>query len=230
MKKVLALAVVALLAFSSPALAGLSAEVEADIQFEKDMTVEIGGQEMEVELESQTYMAGVKLTIGDLQVTPLIGVWDSEINADSISIENTAGLALGFNAEYALTSVDMVDLSLIGGYRFGDAEIDEVVINNTSVSMPLKSDVKLHEYELGIKATANLDLNMKPYVAVVWSDTLIDIDVEGFGTGLDADLDADKNLGIRLGLVGNPTERLAISIEGKLIDEKALIATVKYGW
>jgi hypothetical protein len=209
---------------------GLSVEGEADVILSKDYQLSIFDENVDIELKSQAYMVGCPVKLGsNLGLTPKIGVWDSETGNDDIRTENSMGLVLGLDGKYRLVEVSPATLSLIGSYRFADSEIDKVNFYGVDFDMPLKTDINLHSYELGIRSDFAIpQLKATPYVAAVYSDSIGNASVDASFVDLKADLRAKDHFGMRCGIQGEPIKDLTLKLEGKFIDQEAIVASASY--
>jgi len=224
----LATMLLAVLVWALPAFAEVTftPEAEINITFEKDYEMD---EISDIELESQAYLVGCKTAIGEnLVLAPKIGMWNSAFEGEGAEFENSVGLALGIDGSYKLIRLDPVTLSLIGSYMYADSEIDTVKISNLKLDIPLKTDIDIHSYEVGLQAAFDTPFNLTPYLGIVYSDSKINVNVKNWIGEGDFDLEAEDNFGLRIGVTGSPTEDLTLGLEGRLIDKKAVVARVCY--
>lgn len=207
-----------------------TAYVEA--QFSKEYEGIFFSTDIDMELESQSYMFGANIAIDKLTISPAIGFWNSTISVnDIIEFENELGLAVSLDAKYDIAEItDGLILSITGTYDYRRSEIDNIAYTPMSISMtnPLRNDVSIHSYEIGPRLTySGLPINIIPYIGVVMSDSNMSINTElPFLDTFDAN--ASENLGIRLGFTGSPIEDLTIGLDVKLLDEESIVGKVAY--
>lgn len=206
---------------------------EVEVQTFRLYEAEAFGTDFEVEAEGQTYLLGVDISLGNLLVTPKIGVANSTLEvAEMVELDNDLGLAAGLDIEYKILNILDCDLSVIGSYLYSNVEVDEVKIlsSGTIIGNPLRNDLTCHNYEAGLKVTyTSLPVPIKPYVAVVYSDSQMNLETINLPfANLEIEAEAENNLGIRIGAEGSPLKNLMIKGEVKLIDQTAFILSGAY--
>ncbi len=220
MKKIQILCVMILMvmAFSLTARAELAFEV--DVQIDKLYDMEVFGQEVEIESQAQTYLLGADLDLGNLRLTPKVGVRRVELEvAEMIDIETDLGLAAGIDVELDVFGMKGLGLVLTGSYLYSQLELDNVNGND----IPLRNELRTHLYEVGGKIVANeLPIPIKPYIGCVYSDGLAGLSTDNLPMNIEIDAEAAKNFGLRLGAQGSPTKNSRVAIEVGLIDEKSV--------
>lgn len=221
MKKMTILSVVMILmimVFSLTARAELALEV--DVQINKLYDAEVFGQDIEIESQAQSYLLGADIDLGNLRLTPKIGVRRVELEiAETIDIETNLGLAAGIDAELDIFGMEGFGLILTGSYLYSQLELDNVNGND----IPLRNELRTHLYEVGGKIIANeLPIPIKPYIGLVYSDGLAGFSTDNLPMNIEIDAEAAKNFGLRLGAQGSPTENSRVAIEVGLIDETSV--------
>jgi hypothetical protein len=77
-------------------------EAESEVQLNKEMVLNIAGEEVSVDMSSQAYMLALPLTMGNLVLTPKVGGFVSKFETDLIDTDNSLGIISGLDAEYML--------------------------------------------------------------------------------------------------------------------------------
>ena len=209
----------------------LAAKVEVDIQLSKDYDVAVF--DVNAELSSQSYLLALDIDFGkNLTLTPNIGIFNSTVEvADVIRLENEVGLAAGIGAEYRIVEIyNGIVLSLIGAYDYRHTEVDtiELIPAGITIDNPLRNDLTIQSWEVGPKVSFDiLPLNVVPYVAVVYSDSRANLNTELAFLNLDVNAEATENMGLRLGLVGEPIKGWKVAVEGRLLDDQAVMFTAR---
>jgi len=188
----------------------------------------------DAELNSQAYTLGVEVGLGEnLVLTPSLGIWNSELEiAELVELENDVGLALGIDGSYNIYEIkEGILLSLIGSYNYHSSEIDTVKIKplNLVINNPIRNDLVVHSYEFGAKVDFDiLPVDLVPYFGIVYSDSFMDLDANLSFAGINIDADASDNFGIRIGVVGKPTEHTELRLDTRFIDETAIMGSFVY--
>ena len=231
------LVVVSFMVMCSSAYAiDLNLGVEGDFIVKQDVEADnLSDVVDDLDYSSQNYDLTLAVPIGDyLVLTPKAGLTTSQLKAAINDIDVDLNSGVGFNLGIdALVKAyrGIVDVSLIGSYRYSRVDIDEIDIDGLNLSNPIETILTTHEYEIGARVAkdlSSLGVPLTPYVGVVYSDLIGDIDVNLSMLHLTENINAEDNVGLRLGLMGNPTENIAIAIEGSLIDKQAISGRVSY--
>ena len=238
MNKVFSLlvAVVFMLMCSTAYAINLDLGVEGDFIVKQDVEADNLNDVIDnLDYSSQNYDVTLAVPIGEyLVLTPKAGLTTSQLKAtiDNTDVELNSGVGFNLGADALVKAYQgIVDVSLIGSYRYTRVDIDDIDINGLSISNPIETILTTHEYELGARVSKDLSelgIPITPYVGVVYSDLMGELDVNLSVAHLTEDIDAEKNIGLRLGLIGNPMENVSIAIEGSLIDKQAIAGKVSY--
>ena len=199
---------------------------QADITTEIDLSLgkdyELGSTE--VDLVSQTYTVNYTYDIDDLSITGKLGVWNASSEVLGVDVDTQVGLVLGVEVEQKLIDLnpDMY-VSAIGSYTYKDSEINEI----NGFDMPIRNDVNLHEWEVGLKMYVDIlptPIDLVPYVAMVISDSKLNIT----SLGEELNLEADENIGFRGGLESKINEDWSAKLEVRAIDDRAIVLSGRY--
>jgi len=205
---------------------GYEATANVDIQLDRDYEFDFMGEtDIKAEVEAQEYTVGVDVGIGNLTLSPRVGVWNGEAEVADATIESSAGLLVGIGAEWLLAEpIDDLSISMIGDYEFGDSAIDKFIIDGETVDNLFLSDINRHDIEGGLKvAYADLPLDGVLSLGMVYSLSEINVEIADF----DLDLES-KGFGLRPALTFEPLEDLTIEVGGKFIDQTAVSGKVCY--
>jgi len=200
----------------------ISLGVETDIMLEREYNLENVG---EIEIESQTYTLTPTYALKEVAIIGKVGVCNASTDIGGIAIDTSPGLAIGLGAEGKIIDLNE-DMALYGvaSYLHKNLEINEVA----GQKFPLRNDVDLHEWELGVMMDCDilpLDIPLVPYAGLVWNISYGSVEDT---LGNSVDLDADTNIGLRLGLKSDINEDWSAKISGKLIDQEAIVISGKY--
>lgn len=223
MKKLLLMIMIAMLCGIGIARADeVSVGLETDIMFEREYNLDGVG---EIELESQTYVLTPTYALEEVAIIGKIGVTNASTDVKGIAIDTSPGLAIGLGAEGKIYDLNE-DMALYGvaSYLFKNLEINEVA----GQEFPLRNDVDLHEWELGVMMDCDilpLEIPLVPYGGLVWNIGYGSVE-DTFGNSVD--LDADTNIGLRLGLKSKINEDWSAKIEGAIIDQESLTVAGLY--
>ena len=238
-------AITLVFALAIPATAGVELGVDAEFMLNKDVVVSALGEKVDMELSGQFVDVNTVVVLGELvTLKPSIGIntlqLDGTGNLSGLEINSDLGYSLGIGAEVALAKTNYADLSLIGDYRYIRSSIDEASIDSFVLKNPIRNTIDIHKYEVGIKAEKNLAevlpnlgfTALTPYIGVVYSDLQGKMRTKGLTTfipaELKADIEAEKNVGIRAGIKCTPQENLELAINAKFIDETSVGASATY--
>jgi hypothetical protein len=245
MKKLFAVIMILAFAFLATGVAcALDLQAGADVSAMLKKKIEIknlGSDKIDADMTAQYYDLCDIIKIGDIfTVIPMIGInsgsLKSEFGTNDFEANAGVGWNLGVQAQadvYKSTaeSKKIVDLALIGSYRFTRNDIDEFVFNGNTMKNDMDSQITLHQYEIGAIVSKSLkditNLPVTPYVGVVYSDLIGSASIANQET---VDLNAKDNFGVRLGVKTEPLANVAINVDIKLIDETAIgaKATIKF--
>ncbi len=200
----------------------VSLGLETDIVFEREYALSNGP---DIDIESQTYTLNAVYALEEVSIIGKLGVWNASTDVMGVAVDTSPGLAIGLGAEGKIIDLNP-DMALYGvaSYLYRDSEINEVA----GVSFPLRNDINLHEWELGVILDADIlpeNIPLVPYGGMVWNISYGSVE-DTFGNSVD--LDADTNIGMRLGLKGKINDNWSAKIEGHLIDEEALVIAGNY--
>jgi len=142
-----------------------------------------------------------------------------------VAIDTSPGLAIGLGAEGKIIDLNP-DMAVYGvaSYLYKNTEINEVA----GQEFPFRNDVSLHEWELGVMMDCDilpLEIPLVPYAGLVWNISYGSVEDT---LGNSVDLDADTNIGIRLGLKSQINEDWSAKIEGSIIDQQSLLVAGVY--
>ncbi len=224
-----------LIVSAAPA-ADLQLGIDTDFILKREIELENLG--IDAEYSAQYYDLTLAVQVGDLlTIKPKVGLNYSAIGFDTgigdIELNNELGWNIGVDAKadvYTIPKID-VDLALIGGYRFSKTEIDKIDITGLVINNPIETDLTIHEWEVGVVASKDLTeigIPITPYVGVVYSDLVGDIDVNLSAVNLNENIEAKDNIGLRVGVAAEPKENLKISIAAHFLDETAITGRISY--
>ena len=219
-------------------------QVGVETEFGLGKTVELENLGVDANYTAQYFDVTLETNIADwLTITPKVGInrFNAEIASPigEIGLNSGTGWNIGLDVKadvYSLNidEVNYADFSLIGGYRFSRTDIDEIDIAGITINNPIESIVYMHEWEIGGMVSRNLKdilggkIDITPYVGIVYSDLRGNADINLSIINLDEEIKAASNFGLRFGLNAEPIDDLLISLNGKLVDETAIIASVSY--
>ena len=219
----------------------LQAGVDTNFVLDRDIKIKAGGTDVKASTSAQYYDVTTIIKLGDIvKLIPKIGINTFQVNGkdkiDNINVDSDVGWNVGLDAEVAVAQTKYADLSAIGSYRYSRAEVDNVDIFGASFTNPLRNTIALNEYEIGGKVSKNIaDLlpnsgvkSLTPYVGIVYSDLIGTVETKGLTPNFKGDIEAENNVGLRLGLACEPIQNLLISVDGKLIDQTAIGGKVTY--
>jgi len=218
------------LAISAPALA-IELELGAEVGAILDKDVELNRLDTNADYSAQGVNLLFETTLTDwLTVTPKVGVIKNslEINED-ISVDSETGISFGIEAKADVYVYEKFQLSLIGAYQYSNTEIDEINLYGLNINNPLEIDLRIHQYELGAIVSRDLseyNIPVVPYVGLVYSDLSGEAEANLSVVSLIEDIEADNNVGVRLGLSGNVNDDITLAVDAKLIDEEAITGSV----
>jgi len=232
--------VVMLVFMASVAMAGdikVNVGTEADFTIERDLVIDdIDG--VELEYASQSYDIKADILLGDkVRITPKAGLStsqvDTEIGKTDVELESGIGFNIGVDAQVDLYTNEYATLAAIGGYKFSRVDVDSVQISVIRIDNPIETIFATHEWEIGAKiykdlSELNENIPVTAYVGVVYSDLLGNLDANLSIANLDVDVEADDNVGIRLGASISPVANWDIAIDACLVDKTAIVASAKY--
>jgi hypothetical protein len=178
---------------------------EVDVVLDRDVNLQNSG--VEADYTAQYYDVTLESKIGSVTLTPKAGIQTLQLSGDvfgtDVDLNSGIGWNVGIDGQMDVYSCKYVDVALIGSYRFSRTDIDEVEIGALSIDNPIETITYLHEYELGVQVSKDLrawNVPLTPSLGLVYSDMRGDIDVNLSVIDLDEEIEADKNIGVRLGL------------------------------
>lgn len=205
----------------------LVAGVETDFIIDKDVKVQEIGKG---NYSSQNFDLTTTLLLGDLvELTPKAGLSWSQIDCpfykSNLELNSNIGFNVGIDAKvHAYKGV--VNADLIGAYRYTRVELEDTVYAGVVFDSPYEFITRTHEYEIGAMVSKELNaygIPLTPSIGLVYSDMLGTFDSDfGWGAEFSRDIDARRNVGLRLGLSVKPTDKLELAVNGSLIDEAAI--------
>lgn len=231
MKYSLIIALALMLALAVPAFA---ADVKATLGADSDFIInrEVSVKDVPgINADISAQRIGVKsdVTLGNmLTVTPKIGFTtvqaETTIGATNLEINSALGWTVGVDGKADLLKTQFGNIAAIGGYRYSRVDEGSVKIGTNKIDAVLN----MHEYEAGGLVYRNmqdlLNLPVTASVGVVYSDLIGDLS----GTGMSTDLEANDNIGLRLGLKMEPISNWEASLDVKLLDQAAIGGSVSY--
>lgn len=216
---------------------------EVSVVFNRDVNLDNTDTSGEMDLE--WYLATVDIGFAEwLTITPKLGIMHQAFTTDQyegvpmpivggtlgeIEATSEVGLALGVEANMDVyTTKDMpsdllddITISLNGEYLYGRTELDEVDFGGLELDNPIRNDISLHQFEIGAYIRKPIGI-ITPYFGVAYSDLVGEYDFELAALNIDEDIDADDNVGIRLGASVKPLKNLELGMDVKLVDEFAI--------
>lgn len=233
MKKIVVIALMMFLcgvvAVSAEDAVTYTIETQAEVQFERDYEFKFDGEsDIDVELTSQTYTVGCAIDMGNLTLTPRIGIWDGEANIEGeMIVEGTTGVALGISGAWLLAEpIEDLKVSLIGDYSYGHSTVDKIKYMNIVEDFSKSTDIYKNDFEGGIRlAYSGIPMNGIAELGLVYSRSTIDVEI---ADAIDLELEATENFGLRPAISFSPKENVKVSIAGKLVDQKALVGKISY--
>lgn len=220
-------------------LCGIAYGAAVDIGAEGDFTINkdiiLKNLDVEGNLAVQNYDATLAIPVGEwLVITPKLGLSTGSIGVEDGDTTVDLNSGIGWNAGAdGLVKLykGVVDLSLVGSYRFTRVDIDEIDINGLTIDNPIETILTTNKYEVGARVSKDLKeygIPVTPYVGVVYSDLVGGIDVNLSLIELKEDIEAKDNVGIRVGLEGKPMDNLTVAVEGRFVDETAAMGKASY--
>ena len=229
------MAVIAFLFVFVMAASALDIEVGPDIEVTFNKEIELDNLDMDADLAAEYYDVKATISVSDwLKVSPKVGINHMAITIGDVELNSGIGWNVGVDADAKVLTTDYADIHLVGGYQFSRTSIDEIDVAGITISNPVETIVYLHEFEVGavvskdlseIDALKNFNIPVTPYIGIVYSDMIGNVDVNLGMFDLDEDIAAKRNVGLRCGLQAKPIKDLdlSVSIGAKFVDETAVM-------
>ena len=248
MKKVLALVLAGMMFWAGTALAvdlQLGAEVDAVI----DRDVDLQNFGVGAGYSAQHYDLTLETKVGEwLTITPKAGLSHFNLETDAnlgflgseVELNGGIGWNAGIDVKADLYTVNVpikdketyiCDLAAVGAYRFSRVDVDEIEVGALQIDNPIETILGVHEWELGLIASRDckdVGVPVVPYIGVVYSDLRGNLDANLSIASIDEEIEANGNVGLRLGVSGEPIKDLRVAIDCKLIDQVGIGASVSY--
>lgn len=233
-------------AFSLKQNKNLNIGASADLEFIFDRDIRAQAA-TETAIESgQWYMAGMSCTFLN-RISPYVKLGVAHMKAKwtevgkKATLESDTNLAWGAGGKVLIWEFARPKVKFVadGYYRAADLDAEKGTYNGGTVTLdPAKSRFTIREWQFALLAATEIDLGTQdnealgvskiaPYAGVTYSDisgrlrqTISDGDYHNPGK-----IESDKNVGVFGGFdfIG-PNDSVALSIEGRFIDETALTA------
>jgi hypothetical protein len=249
MKKLLATVVAAL--FLTTTAYGITLQLGVDTDFVLDRDVDLQNFGTSAGYSAQHYDLTLETMIGDwLHITPKAGLSHFNLETDAqlgfLGTEVELNGGIGWNAgidiqadvyQFNMPTRDankdlyIMDVSLIGGYRFSRVDVDEVEVGALKIDNPIESIMGVHEWELGAivsRDCKDLGMPVTPYFGMVYSDLRGEMDANLSIVNIDEEIEAENKFGLRVGVAGEPIKDLKVSLDCKFVDQTAVGAKVTY--
>lgn len=213
---------------------GISLQVGVDTDFVLDRDVNLQNSGIEADYTAQYYDLTLESKIGLLMLTPKAGITTNQLSADVFGVDVDLNSGIGWNAgidAQADVWSGVVDVALIGGYRFSRTDIDEVEAGALTINNPLETILYTHEWEAGVQVGKDLrcwNVPLDVVVGLVYSDMVGTMDINASVVEVEEELEADKNIGLRVGLGAEIVPNLLCSVNAKFIDQTAVTGQVSY--
>jgi len=215
-------------------------QVGSSLDFTLSKKVDVEGTE--VKYHSENYgLVGAISPLDWLRLNVEAGTTTNSITLDTsfgdVDFKSSVGFNLGFDAEVDIKGIDIVDLSLIGGYKYSRTELDKIEAFGIEIVNPLKSCIQIHEWEIGLVVSKDLGFIKKslsiiePYVGAVYSDLSGDVETKlSPAFSLNTHLKAKNNFGVRCGVTTRPTKNITVSVDARFVDEIGIGGKVAYSF
>ncbi len=244
---VVSLAVIGLMLTGYAYAIDLQVGTEVDITLDKTLTSDTldmfnaaTGQELDVAYSAQYFDVVLEAQIVDwLKISPKAGfnycqgVIELPMGAGDVELNSGLGFNAGLDVEATVyKNAQIVDVALIGGYRFSRTDLDKISFNGLTISNPIETIIATHEYEFGAKAKKDLTelvgIPIDVYLALVYSDLVGEVEANLALATFTEDINAVDNFGIRVGVASEPIENLKLGVDARFLDELAVTAKVSY--
>jgi hypothetical protein len=139
----------------------------------------------------------------------------------------------GVGVAVKLLTVEDIGIDLIGdaNYRQADGmEVERFTINGItqSITPGLSREADWKEWQVALGISKTFD-KFTPYAGVKYSDVDAEATTTYSGTTVhSADVGADNNVGVFVGVTIAPLEGLSFDIQGRFIDEEAVTVSANY--
>ena len=234
MKKSL-IALACMLLLVSTSAFGITLQAGIDTEFVLDRDVNLQNAGVEADYTAQYYDLTLESKIGLLTLVSKAGLTTSQLSADvfntDVDLNSGIGWNIGVDAQADVYRSKYVDVALIGGYRFSRVDIDEIEIGALSIDNPLETTLYMHEWEAGVQVSKNLKefgIPVIPYFGLVYSDMQGNMDVNLSVIEVEEEIEADKNVGVRVGFKTELIPYLTCSVDAKFFDQTAVMGSVSY--
>lgn len=196
--------------------------LQADFVFDRD------GADSGESIESQSYAAQIGYEVSK-QFTPyvLLGAFEGEYDYSGVvAIESDMNFMWGAGISGVLwTSEGGIEIGYDAKYRQAELDIDSVTILGSGITVP-DSSVDYADWQAAVLVSKNFN-GIRPYAGVKYSDYELD-NLTLAGTAIDGSSEADDNLGVVAGLSIDIVDSLSADVEGRLLDEEALTASLTW--
>ncbi len=200
-----------------------SAEMQVGTTLDFTLSKKVDVEDTEVTYFSQNYgVAAAYRPLDWLGLSVLAGTTANRLTLKTalgdVKFNSGVGFNLGCEVEADVFAIEIVDLTLIGSYRFSRTDLDEIEAGGIKISNPLETIIQTQEWEIGLLVSKDLGL-VTPYAGLVYSDLRGAVNVNLSDTyGLNDYFKAKSNLGLRIGLATKPINDISVSVDGKFID------------
>ena len=220
----------------------VSAETEIGSSLDFTLSKDIDIEGVEVKYASENYgLVGVISPLDWLRLNARAGTTTNSRTLDTalgdVVFKSDVGFNLGIEVEADVKGIEIVDVSLIGGYKYSRTELDETEAGGIIISNPLKSITSIHEWEIGLVASKDLGFIkeslgiIEPYIGLVYSDLLGNVETKlNTAVTQNAHLKAKDHLGLRCGVVANANDHISVSVDASFIDKIGIGGAVTYNF
>jgi hypothetical protein len=92
----------------------------------------------------------------------------------------------------------------------------------------LRNELTTNSFEVGLKVSTGLLSMITPYLAVVYSDSTMELATDNLPIHLNIEAEAEENIGLRLGAEGSLFKGLNVKAQASLIDKKEFAVSCSY--
>lgn len=151
------------------------------------------------------------------------------IDSDSFKVKLDSAMMWGVGVNGILYEIEEFQIFADGNYRATtDIDIKKIVISGTEYDISaLNATGKLQEWQLAVGVAKEIN-KITPYLGIKYFDSKLSGDANFSGTSYNFDVKNKSKVGVFLGAGINPLEGLELNIEGRFIDETAVMGNVTY--
>ncbi len=235
-KMIIAFAVMSLAFAGAVYAADLQVGTEIEVVLSQKVLLEKGNDPTIARLASQHYDVTLEVKAGDrITITPKVGITkgtsttdDADGSGDIVDI-SAIGWSIGGDIEANVYKVNIIDtnVNLVGGYRLSMVDSDRIDDCGIIADASKDTTTTTHEWEIGggvSRDMSDLGMPVSTYVNVVYADINGKTVENNGGTGK-TKISAVNHVGIRCGLTAEPKENLLLSINGKFVDQTAIVVS-----